>query len=221
MIVSNAEEELPYHAMFEGTYQYGLVNDSLENVLPIAYDKIYNPNTVLLNCLEIKRGEKVGLFNPTTQEVLNPQYDFILPGSSEVGSFAYACQSGKWYEIHSESLNRPRVMEFNQEKASNVLSFDTRQFGKNLMYEFFPGHLRKETHGILIVPSYVEYFNYASVPIYAHVLDEERKSDRHFTDQVTVELKTSNPFQIRFIRFLFLSTKKGLMPGDTLLKASR
>ena len=210
VIVSSAKKEIPYFAMFDGTYQYGLVNDSLENVLPIAYDKIYNPNAVLLNCLEIKRGEKVGLFNPTTQEVLNPQYDFILPGSSEVGSFAYACKSGKWYEIHSESLNRPKVIEFDQEKASNVLSFDTRQFGKSLMYEFFPGHLRRETHGILIVPSYVEYFNYASAPIYAHVLDEERRNNEHYTDKVTVEFKDQQSISEKVYSFFVSVYEEGI-----------
>lgn len=210
VMVSDAEQELFDSNLFKGICQYGLVNDSLEIVLPISYDKIYNPNTVLLNCLEIKKGEKIGLFNFATQEVLDPRFDFILPGGTTIKDFAYGYRLGQWYEIHSEALNQSKKIEFSQEKALNAFTFDTRQFNKNLMFEFYPGHLKGEQRGTFIIPSYAEYLNFVPRPFYPYVLSEESENTEYMSDQVVVKLKDNRSISDKIVSFFVSIYEEGI-----------
>ena len=210
VMVSDAEQELFDSNLFKGIGQYGLVNDSLEIILPISYDKIYNPNTVLLNCLEIKKGEKIGLFNSATQEVLDPRFDFILPGGTTIKDFAYGYRLGQWYEIHSEAFNQPKKIEFSQEKALNAFTFDTRQFNKNLMFEFYPGHLKGEQRGTFIIPSYAEYLNFVPRPFYPYVLSEESENTEYMSDQVVIKLKDNRSISDKLISFFVSIYEEGI-----------
>ena len=213
VMVSDAEQELFDSHLFKGICQYGLVSDSLEIILPINYDKIYNPNTVLLNCLEIKKDEKIGLFNFATQEVLNPRFDFILSGGTTIKDFAYGYRLGQWYEIHSESLNHPKKVDLGYEKILKALAIDTRHSGENLMFEFYPGHLKGEEYGTFIIPSYIEHLNFDFQLFYSYVLNkrsEENENTEYVSDQVVVKLKDNRSISDKIVSFFVSIYEEGV-----------
>ena len=83
-----------YDESFNGKQKYGVLDSSLQTLLPQEYDKISNPDLTISNCFEISLGKKVGLYNYQTQQILPPKFEFILPSSSSVNNIAYGYTQG-------------------------------------------------------------------------------------------------------------------------------
>lgn len=147
---------------FNGKVKYGIVNQNSEVLLDLVFDKVYNPNLTLLYCLEFKKGTKVGLVNYKTLEVLQPEFDYILPASNLASEKAYGYKDNSWFEITNSSINKYEKTEFDPSAVLNNLVFDAMKLGNNLMFHSYSEHYEGdpfEGNGVLITPSYIEHLN--------------------------------------------------------------
>ena len=145
---------------FDGTLKYGLTNDSLQTLLETDYDKIYNPNLTIENCFEIERNSKIGLINYLTGEILQPQFECIIPSSTKPNGVAFGLQNGRWFKIKSGKISLPTETEFDPIPILKTLSFDIKNIGENMMFdsywEFYEDDAN-EGRGVVVVPSYISY----------------------------------------------------------------
>jgi hypothetical protein len=145
---------------FDGTLKYGLTNDSLAVLLEPDYDKIYNPNLTIKQCFEIERNSKIGLVNYLTGDVLQPQFDFILPSSNEPNEIAYGLKDGQWYRIENNEISLPVETDFDPIPILRTLSFNIKNVGENMMFDSYWEYYEddaNEGRGVVLIPSYVSY----------------------------------------------------------------
>lgn len=181
-IVSTNKFKSIFYNSFNSSYKYGIVNDSLNLVLDQKYDKIYNPNLVILNCFEIKKADKIGLFNYETKQILLPQFDFIIPSSNTVTNIAYGYKDKLWFEIINSDLSIKKI-DFNPITLLGNIHFDLMKIDKNMMFfsyhELFVDGL-ESGYGVGIVPSYIEYLHLLPNNFYLDIVNN--KSEEWGTD---------------------------------------
>ncbi|MBC6411257.1 MAG: YARHG domain-containing protein [Ekhidna sp.] len=140
--------------------KYGLANDSLRVLLEPVYDKIFNPNLVISNCFEIERNSKIGLINYVTGEILQPQFDYILPSANEPNGIAYGLKNGRWYEIDNTQISLPEATNFDPIPILKTLSFSARNIGENVMFNSYYSEESEDNwdaHEIAMIPSFAEH----------------------------------------------------------------
>lgn len=165
---------------FDGTLKYGLSNDSLAVLLEPEYDKIYNPNQTIENCFEIERNSKIGLVNYLTGEILQPQFDFILPSSNTPNDIAYGLNKGQWYKIKNSEISRPVKTNFDPIPILRTLSFNIRNIGGNIMFESYREYYEDDANtgrGVVLVPSYVSYLGPLERDYTDVIVDQEGRID--------------------------------------------
>lgn len=220
-IVTNEKLNSYYRLDFSGENQYGIRKDSTEEVLPIIWDKIYNPNSVILGCFEIKKDGKIGLFNYKTLEVLQPEYDFIAPYPHEYKEIAYGYKDGLWYEINANGFSEDeKRVDIDVAKVFGSLGFDITN-NELMLHPSLNSQLFSQYHNAIgdvdeesltrksktfIFPSYAEYLKI--IP-YEYVSDiiVDNTSDYHFdglTTDISLELREvslSNKIIAFFVEF--------------------
>lgn len=157
---------------FEGGIQYGIVNDDYTPVLPMAYDKIYNPDLTLGQCLEVKKGDKVGLFNYTNQTILPPQFDYIFPHKNNRKQVAYGLKEGTWFKIDSD-LNVTMAQDFSPIELIKNLSFRIEGSENGHMYASYNQSSPNEMgtgKGVVVLPSYLEQLQLFSESYYGNII---------------------------------------------------
>ncbi len=166
-----------HYYSFDENQKYGLVNDSLEVMLPTKYDKIYNPDLVIKNCLEIELNDKIGLVNYLSGEVLSPQFDYIIPGSSWPKDIAYGWKNDQMYRIENTLTSKPEKSNFDPLPILKIMSFDIEDLDYEMMYHSYwtyDEHDENEGKGIVFVPSYLSYLTGRTNP-YDHIILPEQK----------------------------------------------
>jgi hypothetical protein len=63
----------------KGDFLMGIVNERNEVILPVEYNKIYNPDATARGYIEIEKNGKRGLVNYHTKKVIHPVFDVIYP----------------------------------------------------------------------------------------------------------------------------------------------
>lgn len=147
-----------YEHKFDGHVKYGILNDSLEPILSIAYDKIYNPNIVLENCFEIRNLKSIGLFNYETMEILEPQFDFIIPNYKQSNT-AYGKKNTEWYRIQSQPFSIHKVDNVDLSTFLLNSSFDINELTEQYFYftsDMMYGEKSYIENAALFTPSYIE-----------------------------------------------------------------
>ena len=147
---------------FKNGLKYGIDSDEPRRILPVDYEKIYNPNITLLDCFEIKRDGKVGMFNYKTGEILQPRFDYIMPSGKEATDIAYGFLDGKYYQIKSGQLKDLKVTKFNPVNIFSKFKYDVEKLGSNALLHSYEdvrkGHYGEEFGPIIaVVPSWLEY----------------------------------------------------------------
>ena len=145
---------------FGGTLKYGLTNGSLEVLLEPVYDKIFNPNLAIDNCFEIGHNSKIGLVNYLTGEILQPQFDFILPSSNEPNEIAFGLKEGQWYKIENTQISLPIKTDFDPIPILKTMSFNIKNIGDNMMFDSYWKYYENDANegrGVVVVPSYISY----------------------------------------------------------------
>ncbi len=173
--------------------KYGLSDAAANLLLPIAYDKLYNPNATLFQCMEIRIKDKVGLFNFNTKQLLDPQFDFILPSGVD-NQKAYGYADGVWYEIASGNINNYIEVDFDPFVELQQLRWAPSKISEQnrmLKIERTPEGEPSLNNWYIVSPSYIESFvsgstleEYSIFPVQPSTSAESKSLD--------VNSKTSN-----------------------------
>ncbi len=62
---------------YQGGFKMGIIDEQLTEILPVEYDKIYNPGATITNFIEVEKNGRKGLFNFKSFLLIKPQYDVI------------------------------------------------------------------------------------------------------------------------------------------------
>lgn len=181
---------------FNGQIQYGIVDSGHTPILPVAYDKIYNPDLTLEECFELKKGKKVGLFNYALGTVLPPQFDIIYPAKGRKKRVAYGLKEGVWFKIKND-LSTSLSTDFSPVDLFKSLSFNLKD-SKNIMMfssynESYPEDLGTGK-GVLVLPSYLEQLNLLDKTFYDDIILPRQVGSNAGTK--TVELKNTKDISI-------------------------
>ncbi len=147
---------------FTGRYKYGIFNEQLKPVLASDYDKIYNPNLTILNCMELKQAGKIGLYNFVSNEILEPQFDYIIPSSKKPDQTAYGFKNGSWYKIDNRSTFKIAVTDFSPVDVFKSLAFNLKELKENFLYNSYAVNVSEGISyggGVVFTPSYIEKLN--------------------------------------------------------------
>jgi hypothetical protein len=157
-VVSDARRNF-YDEHFNGQLSYGLLDQHYAVVLPMEFQKIHNPNMTLRGCLEVKKGDKTGLYNFETKQLLPPQFDYIYPDKEADYLSAYGLKGGQWFKINSD-LTTGRATDFNPTAYLKNLSFSLDETKGTMMYksynEQYPNDMGSG-RGMVVIPSYLDH----------------------------------------------------------------
>lgn len=200
---------------FGGVLQYGLADDSLEVVLEPVFDKIYNPNLTVSDCMEVKKGNKAGLFNFSTRALLEPQFDYIMPASAKPGTIAYGIKSREWYEIRSDSMFTViPAPSFSPTTLLGKLSFDVHQLNGNLMYDSYSN--TDETRdavigkGVVVLPSYIEHMKILHRDYFGDVITSDQEYYDFGTSAMTMKADKELTFYEKIKAFVVSVYEEGV-----------
>ncbi len=198
---------------FDGTLKYGLTNDSLQTLLETEYDKIHNPNLAIKNCFEIERNSKVGLINYLTGDILQPQFEFILPSSTEPNEIAFGLHDGKWFKIESSKISLPSETDFDPIPILKTLSFDIRNIGENMMFDSYWKYAEVGDNlgrGVVLLPSYVSYFGLLDRD-FTHIIlpDQEGRID-FGTEQARLATSYRRSLSEKLVAFFVSAYESGI-----------
>lgn len=142
----------------KGDFKMGIVNGQKTEVLPVEYDKIYSPNTLSKDIIEIEKLGEFGLFNFKTLQVTDIKYDFFFPSFDE-NIIAYGQKGAQLFSIDknmNETLTQKKisyreyVKKWNYEITSvkNVVLIDS----------YTPHYLNdaNEGAGVSFTPSFID-----------------------------------------------------------------
>jgi hypothetical protein len=149
-------EDYPWNkSRFTGEFGYGVADSALQLILPCAYDKVYNPGLTLDGCMEIKKGNATGFFHFSSHEVLEPQFEYIVP-TVPVSSSAYGFREGNWYRVSFEKKFEVRNTSFSPVEILRGLSFNVSKLKENAFFSSYSSLEEETGAGVVITPSYIE-----------------------------------------------------------------
>lgn len=175
-VVYNGDWNKDPSKRFEQNGHYGIVNYVNTLTLEVEYDKIYNPDVTFSASIEVKKDGKVGLFHFDDNELLEPQFDFIVPQHSP-GQMAYGSKNGDWYSIaYNEKFHIKRT-SFSFTKYLKDFPLKTEDFHKTQLHNVLHkihDEVLWEGGGVVVIPSYLEQFR-AFAPVFENfILPYER-----------------------------------------------
>mgnify|MGYP000285683031 CR=1 FL=1 len=167
--------DVPYFVVFNGNWaqapenrfkthgKWGIADSTGKPLLPLDYDKVYTPDATLIGCIEIEKNGKVGLFDYVNGEVLEPQFEYMVPLSKTEKPNAVGCANGIWQSIEYDTKFELANYEGTPPELSG-LSFSLDEIGqwaytnalvkRSASYE--PIWTATE---VLVLPSYVNRLN--------------------------------------------------------------
>ncbi|MEQ8924648.1 MAG: YARHG domain-containing protein [Fulvivirga sp.] len=199
---------------FSGELKYGMVNDSLHLILPLEYDKIYNPNLTVKESFELKKDSRVGLFNYVSGEIITPQFDFILPQSSKISEVAYGYKNNSWYELKDGKIERAT---FDPTTVLQQLKFDVVRLGSNMMYDsYYISHKNDPTlgRGVVITPSYIEYLGLSQREFYPDVIITNQENVDFGLESAGTRTNSSKSISDRIMTFFISFYESGIDARD-------
>lgn len=210
-------EDSVYYAstLFSGLFKYGIAGEQSKLVLQADYDKIYNPNITVLNCVELKKAGKIGLYNFTTNEILEPQFDYILPSTAPANKTAFGFKNGSWYKIENEAQKfKVAASNFSPLNFFKTLSFDIAALKKEEL--FYDAYSTNESepyanNGSIVVftPSYLEYLKV--IPqICEDFIEKNEKQHEFGTDQLRLQTDTTRSITDKLVSFIVSFYKTGV-----------
>jgi hypothetical protein len=202
-----------YDTRFNGRFGYGIVNDSLQLILPCKYDKIYNPNITVLNCLEIKKNTLVGLFNYATHEILEPEFDYISPSSEKPDQIAYGHKNGSWFKIQTQPKFKTEKADFSPIDVFKKLAFDVQQPELSVFYNTY-NMVEEEGPsygtGVVFTPSYLERLDLIPEVCEDIILASEKDKADWGTADETLNTDSTRSITDKLVSFFTSFYQKGL-----------
>lgn len=140
--------------------QVGIVNQSLSEVIPVAFDKIYNPGATAEGCVEVELKGKRGLYQLDGKELLAAEFDGIfparLPGTlvqvKKGNNFGWLSKNG---DLHMEKSQHP-ILHVSP-ITSQQISYWKYDVNSPTLIAFLPAMLEaaEDSAGVLVPPSYL------------------------------------------------------------------
>lgn len=195
---------------FSGQHKYGLVDDRLEKVLEIDFDKIYNPNLTIKDCMEVRKGRFVGLYNFVTGELMPPRFKYIVPSHATPSAVAYGYADWKWYEINNADLSSVNEVDFSPVNIFQSLSFDVRQIHGNLYvhnHQMYDIELGK---GMVVTPTYLEHLEVLPEYIPKIMLSSQQNSVEMGTEEAKIKTEAKRSLSDRLIAFMVNVYEQGI-----------
>lgn len=85
----------------EGKFKMGIVDDMLKEILPVEYDKIYNPDATVKGFIEVEKNGKIHLFNYRNYTVSENYYDVLFPSKDTV-FLAIGKRDNQFYKLKKD-----------------------------------------------------------------------------------------------------------------------
>lgn len=159
---------------------FGLVDQQGKTLLKNEYHGIGNPGFINANCVELRKGEKIGLYNYQTKKIIPPIYDVIYPcGVSDY--IAIGQKGNTFYELYQNGSSKKRS---NSEQVPNYAEL-LKKYPFNLKSNHFAkwisvspmrnpnANLKTEYASFFIViPSYIQHFHYENIHQNITLLDD-------------------------------------------------
>jgi len=84
-------------------YKVGVLNQNFKEIIPVEFDKVFNPNDIIDNAIVVQINNKFGIYSLDGKVILNPIYDNIYPSFHEEvmvqvkkdGKFGWIDKDGK------------------------------------------------------------------------------------------------------------------------------
>ena len=189
--VINGTWENPYgyeNQRDRGDYKIGVVTADNKVIVPVDFDKVYNPNGSFTDMIEVEKDGLRGLFRITGEVFLPAAFDGIYPSDitgvfaqvKQGEKFGWADKAGKVYFDHASHTDK-RL--FQSPVTNNSI----------LQWEFsYPGPISLLINpyedaeygtGILIYPSYVRDFGVTDIAV-SSVMLETSEYGMGMTDNV-------------------------------------
>jgi hypothetical protein len=154
-------DELQYYPNGDNL-KFGIINKQMEVLLPIEYDKIYNPDLTAKGYIEIESNGFLGLYNYKTNHLIECEFDNIFPSNNE--AIAIGSINNQYYEI-LENENA-LILDSNEiPKYSEILKnhhFDALDTNITYLidsyYTYYDGD-PIEGNGVVVTPSYLNKLN--------------------------------------------------------------
>lgn len=130
----------------------GIVNGNGEVILPLEYSKIYNPDFLAEYWVEVKKGEKLGLVNYVTKQIIDCQFDFLFPSQKDK-SILFGSKAGKLFSVNLNNLSIEKS-DLNWLECLKIKESDLKK-------ALAPPLLSVKGSDILMfTPSYLEQFHF-------------------------------------------------------------
>lgn len=200
---------------FSDNIKYGLLNEDLQQLLPLAYSKIGNPNVSLKSCFEISKGKKYGLYNYETHEVLDPKFDFIIPSNTTSKNIAYGLSENQVFRISYSNGFKLELLEAGFPLRELQLQFDLDGSNPNLIYSSYNESWEEDSNlgsGVMIMPSFIEELNIYEEPIiYDIIVDADLAAEYLFgTKTAKTTIKQNESFLNKITTFFATIYNSGI-----------
>jgi hypothetical protein len=144
------------------TFKLGVRDRSGREVIPVEYDKIYNPNGTIEGFIEVQQGDKKGLFSLSGKEFLPAEYDGIYPYSADRQFVCIVKKGNDLMNVRpSGEITAPQ--EYSSFELTKLISNWAFEYpGKiiPLLYPYRPTKYDRdfyidENAGVIVTPSYL------------------------------------------------------------------
>lgn len=145
--------------------KFGLVNEALEEVLPVSYDKVYNPDGTAQGFIEIENDGKRGLFGYQNKVLIPCAYDLIFPTDLN-DAIAIGKYSGGYNFLHEDGhttaltskTDIPRYSELGKKLKFDYLDNDIVTIHKSYLEQ--RDDEPEFSSGIKFLPSYLQVLGF-------------------------------------------------------------
>lgn len=160
--VVNGEWTEPSNDTSEKKIQYkvGLVNKFNKTIIPVEYNKIYNPNGTAIGYVEVEKEGKRGLYNISGLKIAPARYDYIYPSPIKTAiiqvrlgnKFGLLKSNGMVdFDGDSKGFQSPYVSEVAEKWSFNILKniVHLQPASNNFEEDVIDGR------GVVFTPSYL------------------------------------------------------------------
>lgn len=206
-----------YYVVRNKFYEYGLTDENHKVILEPSFDKLYHPNTTIANCMEVKNGEKLGLYNLVTGELLAPRFDYILPSGPIISVMGFANENGELVELNADNLSTWKSSQYSPwPLLINSLSFDIQKIGETRWYDT-KLYSSVNNQGVVILPSYIEHLKLLSQDKYLVLADGDSYDEGNWSARA---ITTNERSLSENIDAFFVSVEESGMVGYEFQKKS-
>lgn len=193
--------------------KYGLVNET-DTLIPVRYDKIYMLDQIKTGYVEVRNGQKMGLFAYEYGIELPAEFDYLFPAAKSSMAVAIGIKGNEQYEIYCDGNSfLQKNISFNFSKGLRYLTENAMQFRKHQyvttyfkdMYPIDPITGR----GVYIPSSFAET-QLGQKDVAEDLILQTQTSISFGTDKMGSEIKERHGISERIVSFIVRFWRSGI-----------